>query len=446
MSRLWIRQPLAILSAQDARGGVVVEGNKIVELVGYGQQPQQFCDQVFDAHAHVVVPGLINCHHHFYQTLTRALPAALNLELFDWLKVLYPVWSRLTPEMISVSSRLAMAELMLSGCTTVSDHHYVFADGLESAIDMQVEAAASLRMRVTLTRGSMSLGEADGGLPPQAVVQNEQVILDDSERLIRAYHDSSDGAMVQIALAPCSPFSVTTDLMRHSAALASSYGVGLHTHLAETLDEEDFCQQMFGMRTVDYLDSVGWLRPRTWLAHGIHFDDGEVARLGAAGVGICHCPSSNMLLASGICKSLELENAGSPVGLGVDGSSSNDGSNMIAEVRQALLLQRLRYGSKRVSHFDAWRWATSGGAAVLGRTDIGSIAVGKQADLAFFALDEPRFSGSHDPLAAVLLCGAQRADQVMIGGRWTVINKRLVDVDINWLQAEHTQLAQRLVS
>ena len=306
--------------------------------------------------------------------------------------------------------------------------------------------AQKLGMRVVLTRGSMCLGEKDGGLPPQRVVQTEQQILADSERLIKAYHDPNPGSMVQIALAPCSPFSVSTEVMQESATLAAQYNVGLHTHLAETLDEEAFCERRFGLRTVDYLESVGWLKPGTWLAHGIHFNSEEIARLGNAQVGICHCPSSNMVLASGIAKGKELEAAGCPFGLGVDGSASNDGSNLIAEVRQALLLQRLRYGSKEVTHFDAWRWATAGGAAVLGRDDFGTIAPGQQADLACFTLDEVRFSGSHDPLAALLLCGAQRADRVMVQGQWTVTAGELVNTDLDQLQAEHRRLAAQLAS
>ncbi len=443
MTTIWIKQPLAIL-AEGAEDGVVVKGDKIVALVARGQTPTWPIDHVFNANEHVVLPGLVNCHHHFYQTLTRALPAALDKELFAWLKSLYPVWARLQPDMIGLSSELALAELMLSGCTLAADHHYLFPEGLGDAIDRQVEAAARVGIRVMLTRGSMSLGQKEGGLPPQSVVQTEQAILADSERVIKAYHQNTMGAKVQIALAPCSPFSVTPEIMRASAALASEYGVRLHTHLAETLDEEAFCLKKFGLRTVDYLQSVGWLNSNTWLAHGIHFDDSEIARLGAAGVGICHCPSSNMVLASGICRTLELQAAGSPVGLGVDGSASNDGSNLIGEVRQALLLQRLRYGAAKVSHLDALHWATAGGAKVLGREDVGQIAVGQQADFALFRLDEARFSGSHDPLAALILCAAHRADRVMVAGRWQVVDGELTDVDLPKLMADHWQAARQL--
>ncbi|WP_293266943.1 8-oxoguanine deaminase [Neptunomonas sp.] len=445
-SSLWIKNPLAILSnpKEDARGGIVVSGGKITELVAVGALPSQPYDQIYDASRHVILPGLINTHHHFYQTLTRAYPDALNKELFPWLKTLYPLWAGLEPEMLASASRLALTELMLSGCTLAADHHYLFPEGMENAIDVQVAEAEKLGIRAMLTRGSMSLGEKDGGLPPQTTVQSEEQILSDSERLIQRYHQRGEGAMTQIALAPCSPFSVTPEIMQASALLAEGHDVRLHTHLAETIDEETFCLQRFGMRTVDYLESVGWLSSRTWLAHGIHFDDEEIRRLGHAGVGVCHCPTSNMMLASGIARTKELEAAGVAVGLGVDGSASNDGSNMIQEVRQALYLQRLRYGSSAVTHFDAYRWATQGSAAVLGRSDVGEIALGKQADVAMFTLDELRFSGSHDPLAALLLCGADRADRVMIAGRWTVEDGEVPGVDRHALIAEHSALANKL--
>ncbi len=292
----------------------------------------------------------------------------------------------------------------------------------------------------------MTLGEADGGLPPQQTVQDPAVILADSERLIARYHERGPGAMVQIGLAPCSPFSVTRQIMIDSAAMAERYDVRLHTHLAETIDEEDFCREMFGLRTVDYLESVGWLTGRSWLGHGIHFDDEEVRRLGQAGVGVAHCPSSNMRLASGIARVVELEDAGVPVGIGVDGSASNDASNMIMETRQALYLQRLRYGAERVTPERALGWATRGSARVLGRDDVGELAVGKQADLAMFKLDELRFSGSHDPLSALLLCAADRADRVMVGGRWRVVDGAIVDLDVPALIAAHSAAAGRLMS
>ncbi|QXI37904.1 8-oxoguanine deaminase [Pseudomonas xantholysinigenes] len=447
-TRIWLKSPLAIFTANDAdaRGGLVIEDGRIAELLGAGQSPNLPCDQVFDARDHVVLPGLINTHHHFYQTLTRAWAPVVNQPLFPWLKTLYPVWARLTPAKLELASQVALAELLLSGCTTAADHHYLFPEGLDNAIDVQVEAVRKLGMRAMLTRGSMSLGEKDGGLPPQQTVQQGEVILADSQRLIHSYHERGDGARIQIALAPCSPFSVTPEIMRASADLAEELDVRLHTHLAETLDEEDFCLQRFGLRTVDYLDSVGWLGPRTWLAHGIHFNPDEIARLGAAGTGICHCPSSNMRLASGICPTVELDAAGATVGLGVDGSASNDASNMILEARQALYLQRLRYGAELITPERALGWATRGSAKLLGRSDIGELAVGKQADLALFKLDELRFSGSHDPLSALLLCGADRADRVMVGGQWRVIDGQIEGLDVQGLIANHRQAAAQLIA
>ncbi|MCQ4271297.1 8-oxoguanine deaminase [Pseudomonas kuykendallii] len=447
-TRIWIKNPLALFTAttSTAAGGLVIEDGVIVQLLAAGEAPATPCGQVFDAREHVVLPGLINTHHHFYQTLTRAWAPVVNQPLFPWLKTLYPVWARLTPEKLAVASTVALTELLLSGCTTAADHHYLFPDGLEEAIDVQVEAVRALGMRAMLTRGSMSLGEKDGGLPPQQTVQQGQVILDDSLRLIRRYHERGDGAHVQIALAPCSPFSVTTEIMSASAALAEAEDVRLHTHLAETLDEEDFCLRRFGLRTVDYLDSVGWLGPRTWLAHGIHFNPDEIARLGAAGTGICHCPSSNMRLASGICPTLELEAAGAPIGLGVDGSASNDASNMVLEARQALYLQRLRYGAERITTERALGWATRGSARLLGRHDIGELALGRQADLALFKLDELRFSGSHDPLSALLLCGADRADRVMVDGQWRVIDGQVEGLDLQALIARHREAARALIA
>lgn len=447
-ARLWIKNPLGIFTGTDAdaAGGIVIEGSVVGELVPAGGAPAAPVDREFDASRHVVIPGLINTHHHFYQTLTRAWTPVVSAELFPWLKGLYGVWAGLTPRDLELATTAALAELLLSGCTTAADHHYLFPDGLEDGIDVQVEAVRKLGMRATLTRGSMSLGEADGGLPPQRTVQDADVILADSERLVGAYHERGAGAFVHIGLAPCSPFSVTTGVMRDTAALAERLDVRLHTHLAETLDEEDFCRDTFGLRTVDYLESVGWLTDRTWLAHGIHFDDAEIARLGAAGTSVSHCATSNMRLASGIARALELEQAGSPVGLGVDGSASNDGSNMIQEVRQALYLQRLRYGAAAVTPERALGWATAGSARALGRSDLGTLAPGMQADLAMFTLDELRFSGSHDPVAALLLCGAERADRVMVGGTWRVTGGQIEGLDVAQLIAHHSEAARGLLA
>ena len=441
--RTWIKQPLAIL-ADGAQDGVVVEGSRIVELVASGAIPE--VDQVMDASRHVVIPGLINTHHHFFQTMTRAHPSAINKELFPWLVSLYPIWTRnVNPESFRLATRLALTELMMSGATCASDHHYLYPAGIEDAMDMQAEEAAKLGIRMTLTRGSMNLSEKDGGLPPDGAVQDTDTILADSERVLQKYHDRSDGAMLQVALAPCSPFTNTKDLMVESMNLAHKYDCSCHTHLGETYDEDAFCLEKYGHRPVDYLEDVGWMNERVWLAHGIHFNDDEIKRLGKAKVGVCHCPSSNMTLASGQCRTQEMEKAGVRVGLGVDGSASNDNSNLMESLRHALMINRLTYDAESVTHLDAYRWATEGSAACLNRTDIGKIAVGKQADLAFYTLDELRFSGAHDPLAALVLCGAHSADRVMVAGKWTVEDGAPVGVDVARLRAEHGEAAKQFI-
>lgn len=445
--RIWLKQPLAMFSGTHVcdpaacGDGLVVANGRIVEFVASGRAPLVAVDQVVDVSRHVILPGLINTHHHFYQTMTRAHPDAINKELFDWLKALYPIWTRVTPDALRLATRLALVELMMSGVTTSSDHHYVYPAGLDDAMDIQAEEARALGIRMTLNRGSMNLSVKDGGLPPESVVQDADTILADCERVISKYHCTDEGAMTQVALAPCSPFSVTQELMKDTAALAKKCGCMLHTHLSETRDEDDFCMATFGMRPVDYLEECGWLTDKTWLAHGIYFNDDEVKRLGRAGVGVCHCPTSNMVLASGHCRTRELEAAGVKVGLGVDGSASNDASNLMEGVRHALMINRLTYDAT-VTHLDALRWATSGSAACLGRSDIGEIAIGKQADLALFTLDELRFSGAHDPLAALVLCGAHRADRVMIGGRWTVVDGLPVGVDLAALRHAHGEIAK----
>ena len=442
----WIKRPSAVYTANDldAAGGIVVRDDRIVELVGVGREPLTPVDNVFDASGLVLLPGLINGHHHFYQTLTRACPPALNKSLFGWLKTLYPIWANLTEEAIAVSTRLALAELMLSGCTTASDHHYLFSTALPRAIDVQAEAAAELAVRVVLTRGSMSLSVEDGGLPPRSVTEPEDTILTESERLIRRYHDGAPHAMCQIALAPCSPFSVTSELMRATAQLARAHGVRLHTHLAETRDENEFCLAKFGMRPLDYLEDVDWLADDVWLAHGIHFTQSEIERLGAAGTGICHCPSSNMVLASGICPVNDLLSAGARVGLGVDGSASNDCSNLMQEVRQALLIGRLRYDADAVTHQSVLRLATRGSADLLGRSELGELRPGAAADIALFDLDDLRFSGHGDPLAALVLCGASRVSDLMIAGVWRVRRGELLGIDLEALMHKHRLIARTL--
>jgi 8-oxoguanine deaminase len=439
--RLWLKDPIAVL-ADGAERGLVVEDGRIVELIARGHVPSTPAQAVFDASRHVITPGLINTHHHVFQTLTRAHPKAINKELFPWLTALYPIWARhVKPEAFRLAARLAATELLMSGCTTAADHHYLFPLGLEDAVDIEVEEARRVGIRMTVTRGSMNLSEKDGGLPPDSAVQDEDTILADCERVIARYHERGPNAKIQIALAPCSPFSVTKSLMRQTAELAEKHDCRLHTHLGETRDEDAYCLHHFECRPVDYLEETGWMSERVWLAHGIHFNDDEVARLGRANVGVCHCPTSNMVLASGQCRTRELEAAGSPVGLGVDGSASNDNSNLIEAVRHALMLNRLTYDAT-VSHLDAFRWATEGSARCLGRDDIGRIAPGMAADLALFTLDELRFSGAGDPLAALVLCGAHRADRVMIDGVWKVLDGLPVDIDVARLRAEHGAAAK----
>ena len=440
--RLWIKNPLSIL-ADEAEGGVVVEETRIVELIASGGEPSQPVDQTFDASNHVVLPGLINTHHHMYQTLTRAHPAAINKELFPWLKALYPIWAKnVKPEAFRLATRLALTELLMCGCTTVSDHHYLYPGGLENAMDIQAEEAGRLGIRMTLNRGSMSLSEKDGGLPPDSIVQDDDTILTDCERVLSKYHDRSEGSMLQVALAPCAPFTVTKNLMRETMALAHKHDCTCHTHLGETHDENNYCLEHYGCRPVEYLEQLGWLNDRVWLAHGIHFNDDEVQQLGKHGVGVCHCPTSNMVLASGHCRTKELEAAGSPVGLGVDGSASNDNSNLMEGVRHALMINRLTYDAGSVTHFDALRWATKGSAKCLNRDDIGVVAAGKQADLSFYTLDELRFSGAGDPLAALVLCGAHAADRVMVAGKWRVEDGQPAGVDVAKLRHEHGEAAK----
>ncbi|TPQ51754.1 8-oxoguanine deaminase [Prosthecomicrobium hirschii] len=439
--RLWLKDPIAVL-ADGAERGLVVEGRRIVELVGRGREPAMPVDAVYDAGRHVIIPGLVNTHHHMFQTLTRAHPDAINKELFPWLAALFPIWARhVKPDNLRLATRLALTELLMSGCTTVSDHQYLFPPGLESAMDIQAEEATAAGMRMTLTRGSLNMSVEDGGNAVAEATQDVDTILADCERVAGRYHDAAEGAMLQVAFAPCAPFNVTKRLMVETAKLAERHGCRLHTHLGETRDEDQYCLANFQCRPVDYLEEVGWLNDRVWLAHGIHFNDEEVGRLGRHGVGVCHCPTSNMVLASGMCRTRELEAAGVPVGLGVDGSASNDNSNLMEGVRHALMIGRLAYDAT-LSHTDALRWATEGSARCLGRTDIGRIAPGLQADLALFTLDELRFSGAGDPIAALVLCGAHRADRVMVAGAWRVVDGLPLHLDIAELRAQHGAAAR----
>jgi 8-oxoguanine deaminase len=458
MATLLIRHVLVITMDDHRReipdGGLFIRDG-FIEAVGPVSELPQTADEVLDLPDHILLPGLVNTHHHFYQTLTRAVPGAQNANLFNWLKTLYPIWARLTPEDIRISTQTALSELALSGCTTASDHLYLFPNG--SRLDDEILAGREVGLRLHASRGSMSLGESQGGLPPDSVVETEDAILKDSQRLIEQYHDPNPGALTRVVLAPCSPFSVTAELMRQSAVLAREYGVRLHTHLAETQDEEVFCLEKFGHRPVDYMDTLGWVGPDVWFAHSVHVNQDEIHFYAHTGCGVAHCPTSNMRLASGVAPVLRMTAAGVKVGLGVDGSASNDSSHMLAEVRQAMLLSRLGAALEGASLSgigappimtarQAVELGTRGGAAVLGRSDIGSLEPGKCAD--FFALNLNRleYAGAlHDPLAAVVFCAPVRADYTVVGGRFIVKQGQLQTIDLPRLVEAHHRAARRLV-
>ena len=413
----------------------------------------QQADEVIDARGHLVVPGLVNTHHHMYQSLTRAIPQVQDAELFSWLRGLYPIWAGLTPEMVQVSTQVAMAELLLSGCTTSSDHLYIYPNGVR--LDDSIEAAQQIGMRFVATRGSMSVGQSQGGLPPDRVVEREDFILQDTRRLIEQYHDASHGAMVNVAVAPCSPFSVSRDLMRESAALARSFkgqGVRLHTHLAENDHDIAYSREKFNRTPAEYAQDLGWLGDDVWHAHCVKLDDEGISLYAATRTGVAHCPCSNMRLASGIAPIRKMLNAGVPVGLGVDGSASNDAAHMVNEARQALLLARVGrslepfgcdHGPSEMTARDALALATRGGAEVLGRKDIGYLAAGMCADLALFDLRTLGFAGGavHDPVGSLLLCASPQAAYTVVNGRVVVREGQLATVELRPLLERHNQLA-----
>lgn len=460
MSTLLVRHGLILVTMDDHRreipdGGLFVRDG-FVEQVGPTTELPESADEILELKDHIILPGLINTHHHFYQTMTRAVPQAQNANLFNWLKTLYPIWAGLTPEDIRISTQTALAELALSGCTTASDHLYLFPNG--SRLDDEIHAGQQVGLRLHASRGSMSLGESKGGLPPDSVVEEEDYILKDSQRLIEMYHDPNPGAMTQVVLAPCSPFTVTPDLMRQSASLAREYDVHLHTHLAETQDEEVYCVEKFGYRPVAYMDTLNWVGDDVWFAHSVHVNQEEIRFYSQTGCGVAHCPTSNMRLASGIAPILDMFSEGVEVGLGVDGSASNDGSHMLEEVRQAMLVSRLRSGLLGASLSgeeapplmtarQALEIATRGGAAVLGRTDIGSLEPGKCAD--FFAVNLNRldYAGAlHDAVAAVVFCTPKRSDYTVVGGDFVVKDGQLLTVDLPRLVEDHNHAARRLLS
>jgi len=428
---------------QWTNGGIYVVDNEIRQIGQTDHLPQD-ADQTFNAKGMMILPGLVNTHHHFYQTLTRNLPAAQNTNLFHWLRTHYPIWAGLTPEAIFISTKIALAELLLSGCTTSSDHTYMWPHG--ARLDDQIHAATEMGARFHAARGSMSVGESKGGLPPDEVVEEEDAILKDSQRVIESYHDASRYAMLRIVLAPCSPFSVSPSLMRQSVALARSYGVHSHTHLAETLDEATYCTATFGRTPVELAEDLGWVGPDVWHAHMVHPGTDEIRRLGQTRTGIAHCPSSNMRLASGIAPIRSLWEAGARLGLGVDGSASNDSSHLLSEARQALLLQRVTGNPAALTAREALWLATRGGAATLGRDDIGYLAPGMAADFIGYRLDTLDLAGGavHDPLAALVFCQPPRVDLSVINGRVRVQQQQLLDVDLPVLIERHNAIARAL--
>jgi len=450
MKTLLIKNAFAIATFDEkntrlSNADIFVEGAQIKEI---GANLAHQAEIVIDASGMVVIPGLINTHHHFYQTLTRALPAVQNAKLFDWLRHLYNVWRHITPEAVYWSTLGALGELLLTGCTTTADHLYFFPSNLTGMlIDEEIRAAQEIGIRFHPTRGSMSLGISKGGLPPDDVVQDEDAILEDSARLIDTYHDPVPFSMCSVALAPCSPFSVTPDLMRLTAALARDKGVLLHTHLAETADEDEYCMNIIGMRPLEYMEDLGWLGEDVWFAHCVHLNKDEIKVMAETKTGVAHCATSNMRLGSGAAPIPEMLEAGVPVGLAVDGSASNDTSDMLGEVRQCMLLHRLVRGVDAMSAERALRLATRGGASVLRRADIGSLEVGKAADIAIFDVRRLDFAGSlHDPIAALVFCGiSHRAHTVIVNGEVVVREGVLVNVDERAVREEMNSHARRMV-
>ena len=453
MPTLLVKNADVLVTMDDGRreipGGGLFARDGVIEQVGHTSELPDTADRVIDASGLLVLPGLVNTHHHFYQTLTRAVPGAQDAPLFDWLRCLYPIWANLDPDSVRVATTLGMLELAKSGCTTACDHQYLWPNG--SRVDDQVEGAAPVGIRFHASRGSMSLSEKDGGLPPDSVVQGHDTIIEDTARVVDAFHDPSPGSMLQIAVSPCSPFTVTEELMRDSASLARERGVRLHTHLAETKDEEQFTLDRFGKRPVDYAADLGWLGADVWFAHAVFVANDEISRMADAGTGVAHCPTSNMRLASGIAPVAAYRAARVPVGLGVDGSASNDSSNLLAEARQAMLFGRLAVApgigeGEPMPARTALEIATRGGAEVLGRSDIGALESGRMAD--FFTLDLARveFSGTiHDPVAAAVMCSTVPARDVFVGGEVVIEEYHHRSIDEGALVENHNRAASAVM-
>jgi cytosine/adenosine deaminase-related metal-dependent hydrolase len=424
------------------KGAVFVRGN-VIEQVGPTSELPNEADEVIDASGQVVMPGLVNTHHHMYQSLTRVIPAAQDGELFNWLTNLYPIWANLTSEMVKVSTLTAMSELILSGCTTSSDHLYIYPN--DCRLDDSIEAAQRIGMRFHAARGAMSVGQSKGGLPPDCVVEDEAAILKDTQRVIETYHDAAPHAMLRIVAAPCSPFSVSRDLMKEAAFMARSYGVSLHTHLAENANDIAYSREKFGKTPAEYAEDCGWVGKDVWHAHCVQLDDNGVYMFARTGTGIAHCPCSNMRLASGIAPIRKMLDAGVPVGLGVDGSASNDGAHMLGEVRQAMLLQRVGFGPDAMTARQALELATLGGAKVLNRDDIGALKPGMSADIITFRLDQVGLAGAlHDPVAALVFCTPSNVTNSIINGRIVVRDGLLQTLDLPLVVERHNALAAEL--
>ena len=429
----------------EIKGGGLFARNGIIEAVGESNSLPQIADTIIDMKGHVVIPGMVNTHHHLFQNLTRAVPEAQNSELFGWLKTLYPIWSNIGPEHVYWSTALGLAELALSGCTTSSDHLYIYPNGAK--LDDSLSAAADIGVRFHGTRGSMSIGESQGGLPPDTLTEKESFILSESQRLIETYNDSSRYSMQRVALAPCSPFSVSIDLMRESAAMARSYGVGLHTHLAENVEDIEYGLQQFGMRPGEYIEAVGWTGDDVWHAHCVQLNSEEINLFAKTGTGIAHCPCSNMRLASGIAPVRQMLDTGVKVGLGVDGSASNDSGNMLNEARQTMLLQRVNSKASAMTAREALKVATKGGASVLNRDDIGKLVPGYAADVTAFKRDNVDFSGSDwDPVASLVFCGPSKANYTIINGKIVVSEGQLATIPMEKLVREHSKLSHDLIN
>lgn len=426
-------------------GGGVFIRDGVIEAVGPTAELPATADEVVSLAGCVALPGLVNTHHHMYQTLTRAIPGAQDAELFTWLRTLYPIWSGITPEMIRVSTLTAMAELILSGCTTSSDHLYLYPNG--SRLDDSIEAAATIGMRFHAARGSMSVGESQGGLPPDRLVEDEKAILADTQRLIETWHDPARHAMLRIVVAPCSPFSVSRDLMREAAELARAFNVSLHTHLAENDNDIAYSREKFGMTPAEYAESLGWVGPDVWHAHCVKLDAAGIDLFARTGTGVAHCPGSNMRLASGIAPIPAMREAGVPVGIAVDGSASNDSGHLLGETRQAMLLARVGHGPAAMSARQALELATLGGAKVLGRDDIGALAPGMSADVVAFQTGGLDLAGAavHDPVASLIFCTPQNVRHSIINGKPVVSDGILLPVELQPLIAQHNRLARELV-